>query len=128
MVVWMSPEDDLDEVMNSLSNVNNDLDDLENELLNFNYTLIQIGTIPPDFSVNMVFTLPSIFKASPRQPNSFDDDFEEEAIPCGPLIAEAESLEPERDVDAEASVESLQLKHRHLRPSEVLMAEGPYTK
>lgn len=49
----------------------------------------------------MAFTLPFIFKANPRQPSSFDDDFEDEAEAYDPPIAVAESSGHEGDADVE---------------------------
>lgn len=65
--------DDLDEVLNMLGDV--DLDDLKDELLVVDYILIQFSKVQPDFSLNIAFTLPTIFKANWGKPSSFDDDF-----------------------------------------------------
>lgn len=87
------PDDDLGEVINALGDIDGDHGDFKDELLNFDYASIQFDIIPPNFSVNIAFTLPSIFKANPGQPNSFDDNFKEETEHCSPLIAQAEASE-----------------------------------
>lgn len=65
-------------------------------------TRFQFGSVQFLPTSRLIWPLPSIVKVNPRQPSSFDDYFEEEAEPCGPLIAETKLSEPEGDVDVEA--------------------------
>lgn len=59
---------------------------------------IQFDNVPPNFLVNMDFTLPSIFKSNLGQPKSFDDDFEGETKAYDLMITKLECPEYE-DVD-----------------------------
>lgn len=58
---WIS-KTSIGEVLNAFGNIDVDINKLEDVLSNFNYMTIQFENVPLDFSVNMAFTLFSIFK------------------------------------------------------------------
>lgn len=84
-------DDDIEKVLNSLGDNDVELNILESELASLKYMLIQFDNIPPEFSVNMGFIVPSIFKDSLGQLHSFEEDFEKDVDTHRPLIAEVDN-------------------------------------